>query len=186
MIIILEVISLRESRSRDYILVFGGHYFGLKLFPWCMGAVAKSTCAFNASGLEPSCFARHTQRFLRFRFVFRRAHDPVFVLFLLLGQNFSVSDRKTILFRCRSKLTWIFISKCKWLRSTYQSSKFNINETVVLLLTCEKFGICSFRLLHSRGSPRVQYFRFHYRRLHKVCILIARAFPWFAVFCLNK
>lgn len=58
--------------------------------------------------------------------------------------------------------------------------------TLFVSLTCEKFGIRSFRLLHSRGSPRVQYFRFHYRWLHEVCVLIARAFPRFAVLGLNK
>ena len=118
MIIILELISFGEGCSRDNVLVFGGDYLGLKLFPWCMGAVTKSTCAFNASGLEASCFARHAQRLLRLWFVFRRAHDPVFVLFLLLSQDFSVPDRESILFRSRSKLNRIFISKSKRLCPT--------------------------------------------------------------------
>ena len=44
-------------------------------------------------------------------------------------------------------------------------------------LTCEEFCVGTLRLLNPGGGPGVENLRLHDRRLHEVCVLVARAFP---------
>jgi hypothetical protein len=58
-IIVLEVLSFRESDTCDGSLIFRSRYFSLEFLPWCVSSVPESASALDASCFETSCFAGH-------------------------------------------------------------------------------------------------------------------------------
>ena len=114
------VVEMGASRVRSPIydsLVFGRWNCVLEFFPRCMRPETETAGPFRAPSSETFRAPPHAEWLFSLRFILRGAHDPVLVLFLLLGQDLCVPLRQAFSFARGTKLTQSLVSERKWLLS---------------------------------------------------------------------
>ena len=89
-----------------------------------MRSITETSSAIDGACLEDPRLATHAQRLFRLGLVLGRAHHPILIFLLLLGQDLDVALRHALSRgRLGELLTHFTVGKCEWLLTTCEDKR---------------------------------------------------------------